>query len=145
LTVPLVFTLVTSPPNSARNEKATFRGGFFLAKIKRTNIKNGAFMKIVVVTKKPVLTQFGRLAKDIPVDVPDQLAKFLIERGDAVAFEVKERIDRPFVDAGKVAPLSAAPAAQASTSETLESSELGAKRRGRPRKEALSSQTPPTE
>ncbi len=102
-------------------------------------------MKIVVITKKPVLTQFGRLQKDIPVDVPDQLAKFLIERGDAVTFEVKERIDRPFVDAGKVEPLSAAPAGQASTSETLSTFDNGAKKRGRPRKEASSSQTPPTE
>jgi len=102
-------------------------------------------VKIVVVTKKPVLTQFGRLPKDIPVDVPDQLAKFLIERGDAVLFEVKERLDRPFVIAGSVAPLSAAPAAQASTSETLSTSEDGAKKRGRPRKEASSLQTPPTE
>jgi hypothetical protein len=101
-------------------------------------------MKIVVVTKKPVLTQFGRLAKDVPVDVPDQLAKFLIERGDAVAFEVKQRIDRPFVIAGSVEPLSAAPAAPASTSETLELSENGAKKRGRPRKEASSLLTPPT-
>ena len=102
-------------------------------------------MKIVVVTKKPVLTQFGRLPKDIPVDVPDQLGIFLIERGDAVTFEVKERIDRPFVDAGKAELSSAAPAAQASTSETLSTSDSGAKKRGRPRKEALSSQTQPTE
>ena len=102
-------------------------------------------MKIVVINKKPVLTQFGRLPKDIPVDVPDQLAKFLIDRGDAVPFEVKERLDRPFVDAGNVEPLSAAPAAPVLTSETLESSEDGAKKRGRPRKEASSLPTPPTE
>lgn len=102
-------------------------------------------MKIVVVTKKPVLTPTGRLPKDIPIEVKDHLGKFLIERGDAVLFEVKERLDRPFVIAGKVEPLSAAPAAQASTSETLESSEPGAKKRGRPRKEASSSQTPPSE
>jgi stringent starvation protein B len=85
------------------------------------------------------------LPKDIPVDVPDQLGIFLIERGDAVTFEVKERIDRPFVDAGKAELSSAAPAAQASTSETLSTSDSGAKKRGRPRKEALSSQTQPTE
>ena len=102
-------------------------------------------MKIVVVTKKPVLTPTGRLPKDIPVEVPDQLGKFFIERGDAVLFEVKERIDRPFVDAGKMEQSSALPAAQASTSETLISSENGAKKRGRPRKEALSLPTQPTE
>jgi hypothetical protein len=125
-------------------KKATFRGGFFLAKINPPT-SNGVFMKIVVVTKKPVLTQFGRLAKDIPIDVPDQLGKFLIERGDAVLFEVKERLDRPFVIAGSVEPLSAAPAAQASTNETLSTSDNGAKKRGRPRKEASSSPTLPTE
>lgn len=102
-------------------------------------------MKIVIVSKKPVLTPTGRLPKDIPVDVADQLGKFLIERGDAVLFEVKERIDRPFVDAGKMELSSALPAAPASTSETLISSENGAKKRGRPRKEASLSQTPPTE
>lgn len=102
-------------------------------------------MKIVVISKKPVLTPTGRLPKDIPVDVADQLGKFLIERGDAVLFEVKERIDRPFVDAGKMEQSSALPAAPALTSETLISSESGVKKRGRPRKEASLSQTPPTE
>lgn len=102
-------------------------------------------MKIVVVTKKPVLTPTGRLPKDIPVDVADQLGKFLIERGDAMLFEVKERIDRPFQDAGKMELSSALPAAQALTSKTLILSKDGAKKRGRPRKEASLSLTPPTE
>lgn len=102
-------------------------------------------MKIVVIAKKPVLTQFGRLAKNVPVDVPDQLAKFLIERGDALAYEVKERLDRPFVAAGKVESLSAAPAAQALPNETLSLSGAGEKKRGRPRKEASSFLTPPIE
>lgn len=102
-------------------------------------------MKIVVVTKKPVLTPTGRLPKDIPVDVADQLGKFLIERGDAMLFEVKERIDRPFVDAGKMELSSALPADPALISKTLILSDTGAKKRGRPRKEALLLQTPPTE
>jgi hypothetical protein len=102
-------------------------------------------LKIVVINKKPVLTQFGRLPKDIPVDVPDQLAKFLIERGDAVAMETKEKMDRPTEAAGITEPLSALPVAPASLQTTLPSSELGAKRRGRPRKEASLSQTPPSE
>jgi len=103
-------------------------------------------VKIVVTSKKPVLTaEKGRLPKDIPVEVSDLLGKQLIESGVAVLLEVKERIDRPFVDAGKMESLSALPAAQASTSETLNSSVSGAKKRGRPRKEASLSPTPPTE
>jgi hypothetical protein len=103
-------------------------------------------MKIVVTSKKPVLTaEKGRLPKDIPVEVSDLLGKQLIESGVAMLLEVKERNDRPFVDAGKTEPLSALPAAQALTNETLNSSSNGAKKRGRPRKEALSFQTPPTE
>ena len=99
-------------------------------------------MKIVVVTKKPVLTQFGRLPKDIPVDVPAQLAKFLIERGDAVALETKNQMDRPTVAAGTTELLSASPAAQALPQTTLSESGSGVKRRGRPRKEASLSPTP---
>jgi hypothetical protein len=123
--------------------KPPFGVAFFI--IKSPHNTKRSFMKIVVVTKKPVLTPTGRLPKDIPVDVADQLGKFLIERGDAVLFEVKERIDRPFVDAGKMELSSALPAAPVSTSEMLISSENGAKKRGRPRKEALLLQTPPIE
>jgi hypothetical protein len=93
-------------------------------------------MKIVVVTKKPVLTQFGRLPKDVPVEVNDHLARFLIDRGDAVAFETKEKMDYPPLAAGMMAQSSALPVAQASTETTSSASEPGAKRRGRPRKEA---------
>lgn len=102
-------------------------------------------MKIVVINKKPVLTQFGRLPKDLPVDVPDQLAKFLIERGDAVALETKEKMDRPTEAAGTTEPLSASPVAQVSQQTTLSASESGVKRRGRPRKEASSLPTPASE
>jgi hypothetical protein len=102
--------------------------------------------KIVVTTKKPVLTQLGRLPKDVPVDIPQPLATFLIERGDAVLFETKEAMDRPYRAAGMEEPLSALPVAQASPMTTLNESESGVKpkRRGRPPK-ALSLQTPPTE
>ena len=46
-------------------------------------------MKIIVISNKPVLTQFGRLPKGVPVDVPDNLAQFLIDRGEASFMEVK--------------------------------------------------------
>jgi hypothetical protein len=98
--------------------------------------------KIVVTNKKPVLTQFGRLPQNVPVDVPPQLAKFLVERGDAVYLETKEKMDRPTQAAGTEGPSSALPVAPASPMTTLSASELGAKRRGRPKKEASLSPTP---
>lgn len=102
--------------------------------------------KIVVTTKKPVITaERGRLPRDIPVEVSELLARHLIERGDAVAFETKEKMDRPIVAAGMVEPSYALPVAQASTQTTSSEFEPGAKRRGRPKKEASSSPTQPTE
>lgn len=96
-------------------------------------------MKIVITSKKPVLTPYGRLPAGRPIDVNDHLSKFLIERGDAVLFETKQAIDRPSEAAGKTEPSSASLAAQASQVTTPSESESGAKRRGRPRKEASSS------
>jgi len=90
-------------------------------------------MKIVVTSAKPVLTQMGRLRKDVPVDVPDQLGRFLIERGDAVAFETKESQDRPSVAVGEDTPSSASLPAQASPQTTAKKSEPGASRRIRKR------------
>lgn len=95
-------------------------------------------MKIVITSTKPVLTQFGRLPKGQAVDVPEQLAKFLIDRGDAVAFETKQAIDRPSVAAGTMESSSALPVAPASQVTTPSESEPGVKRRGRPKKEASS-------
>jgi stringent starvation protein B len=93
-------------------------------------------MKIVITSKKPVLTQFGRHPHGVTVDVPDQLAKFLIERGDAVCFETKEAMDRPSQAAGSTEPSSALPVAQASIEQTSSESENGEapKKRGRPKK-----------
>lgn len=91
-------------------------------------------MKIHITSKKPVLTQHGRLAVGSTVEVPNQLAQFLISRGDAVAFEVKEAIDRPYQAAGEVAQSFASPVAQASQQTIASESEHGAKKRGRPRK-----------
>lgn len=93
-------------------------------------------MKIVITSKKPVLTQFGRLPHGLSVDVPDQLAIFLIERGDAVRFETKEAMDRPTLAAGSTEPSSASPVVQASPEQTSNESESGEapKKRGRPKK-----------
>lgn len=91
-------------------------------------------MKIVITTKKPVLVPGGRLPAGVPVDVAPSLGKMFIERGDAVAFEVKESQDRPYQADGAEASLSALPAGQASQPMIANESESGAKRRGRPRK-----------
>lgn len=93
-------------------------------------------MKIVITSRKPVLTQLGRLPAGIPIDVPELLAKHLIEHGDAVLYETKEAMDRPIKAAGKVEPLSHSPAAPVLPEATLNESEAGEqpKRRGRPKK-----------
>lgn len=93
--------------------------------------------QIVVTSKKPVITaERGRLPRDVPVDVSPLLAAHLLEQGVAVLLETKEAMNRPIEAAGTTAPSSALPAAQASPQTTLSSSEPGAKRRGRPKKEA---------
>ncbi len=55
-------------------------------------------MKIIITTQKPVLTQFGRLPYGMATDVPDQLAKFLVDRGDAAFVETKEAAVEPEVE-----------------------------------------------
>jgi hypothetical protein len=94
-------------------------------------------MKIVITAKIVRTSEYGNLVKDRIVEVPEHFAKFLIERGEAIRFETKEQMDRPTVTAGKVEPSSASPADQASPSPTLNSSEGGVKRRGRPAKASL--------
>lgn len=104
-------------------------------------------MKIVVTSKKPVLTaERGRLPIGIPVDVSPLLAQHLLESGAAVLMETKEQMERPPVAAGKMEPSYVLPVAPALPMTTLTESENGdkPKRRGRPPK-ALLSQTQPTE
>lgn len=93
-------------------------------------------MKIVITSKKLVLTQHGRFPQGHTVDVPDQLALFLIERGEAVRFETKEAMNRPSQAVGATEPSSASPAAQVSPEQTPNESVSGEqpKRRGRPKK-----------
>jgi hypothetical protein len=93
--------------------------------------------KIVITSRKPVLTaERGRLPHGIPVEVSDLLAQHLIEQGVAVRMETKEAMTRPTETAGKEEPLSALPVAQASPVTTQNESESGARKRGRPRKNA---------
>ena len=102
--------------------------------------------KIVITSRKPVLTaERGRLPVNMPIDVSDLLAKHLMEQGVAVFFETKEKMDRPIVAAGTEEPLSALPVAHPSPMMTSSESDSGAKRRGRPKKEASSLQIQPTE
>jgi hypothetical protein len=92
-------------------------------------------MKIVVTTKKPVLTaERGRLPHGVPVDVSDLLAQHLIEQGVAVLMETKEAMTRPIEAAGMMAPSFASPVAQALEQTILIESSNGARKRGRPRK-----------
>jgi len=91
-------------------------------------------MKIHITSKKPVLTQHGRFAVGSTVEVPHQLAQFLIARGDAVAFEVKEAIDRPSLAAGEVVQSSVLPVVQALPQTIVTESAPGAKKKAKTRK-----------
>jgi len=84
-------------------------------------------MIIVIVSKKPVLTPTGRLPAGVPIEVNDNLAQFLIERGDAVYLETKEKMDRPIEAAGKEEPSSVLPAAHLSQKRTWKRSKDGVK------------------
>lgn len=92
-------------------------------------------MQIVITSKKPVLTEYGRFPMGHTVNVPLPLAQFLIARGDAVALETKQASERPSQAAGQVEPSQSLPVAQASTDQTATKSENGGKRRGRPLKD----------
>lgn len=93
-------------------------------------------MKIVITAKKPVLVPGRRLPVGIPVEVAEPLGLFLIKRGEAVALEVKEKLDRPYQAAGETEPSFASPVGQVSPQTTAPESETGVKKRGRPRKSA---------
>ncbi len=83
-------------------------------------------MKIVITSKKPVMAVgYGRLPAGVPVEVNDSLAKFFIERGEAVRLETKELADRPLVEDGEEAQSSSLPVGQASQEETSSESETG--------------------
>lgn len=83
-------------------------------------------MKIVITSKKPVMASgHGRLPAGVPIDLPANLAKFFIERGEAVLLETKEAMDRPLAEGGEVEQSSSLPVGQASQEETSSESESG--------------------
>ena len=90
-------------------------------------------MKITILTKKqPIDDKLGRLKTGETYDMPDHKANFYIQRGEAMCYQTKVLQDRPLLDAGKVEQSSAAPAAQAYATKTLnESADGEPKKRGR--------------
>lgn len=83
-------------------------------------------MKIVITSKKPIMASgYGRLPTGVPIDVPANLAKFFIERGEAVLLETKEAMDSPLVEGGEVEQSSSLPVGQASQEKTSSESETG--------------------
>ena len=94
-------------------------------------------MQIVITTRKPVFDDsLGRLKEGDVVEIAERKANFYIQEGLAMPYQTKVMQDRPLLDAGKVEQLSAAPAAQAYATKTLNESSDGAKKRGRKKKEA---------
>ena len=94
-------------------------------------------MQIVITTRKPVFDDsLGRLKEGDVVEIAERKANFYIQEGLAMPYQTKVMQDRPLLDAGKVEPSSAAPAAQAYATKTLSESSDGAKKRGRKKKEA---------
>lgn len=87
-------------------------------------------MKIVITSKKPVLTdKYGRLPKDKVIDIDDSTAKFLIERKDAILYETKEGQDNTLkVEIGQVSQQSVLPVAPVLPKKTLTKSKCGAKK-----------------
>ena len=92
-----------------------------------------AHMQISILKPAVYHDRLGKLVKGRVVDVPDHQANEWLRRGFAERYETKVLRERPSLAVG--APLSALPAAQVSTPQTLNSSEPG-KKRGRPKKNA---------
>jgi hypothetical protein len=96
---------------------------------------------------KPVIyhDRLGALRKGRVVDLPEKQAQEFLRKGWVERYETKVIRERPIPADGREALSSASQVAQASPSPTVSESEPGAKKRGRPRKEPLSSPTQPTE
>lgn len=94
-------------------------------------------MQIVITTRKPVFDdKYGRVKEGDVIDIATHKANFYIQEGLAMPYATKVLQDRPLVDAGTVEQSSAAPAAQAYATKTLNESSDGAKKRGRKPKQS---------
>lgn len=79
---------------------------------------------------KPLRVMSGLIKPGTVVDLPDKQAEFFLRRGEAeICLET-----RPPLDAG--IPSSASPVVQVSQAQTSPPLKHGARKRGRPRKEA---------
>lgn len=93
-------------------------------------------MKVAVTTKVIYDDRLGRLPLGSVVEMIDHKARFFLARGEVELYETKVLRESPSLAAGS--PLSALPVAQVSLPQTLKQSDDGVKKRGRPKKEALS-------
>lgn len=91
-------------------------------------------MKVAVTAKLIRDDRLGQLRVGQVVDMLDHKARFYLARGEVELYETKVLRESPSMAVG--APLSASPAAPASQPQTLKPSGDGAKKRGRPKKEA---------
>lgn len=83
-----------------------------------------------ITTLKPILLPEGKLKVGSVVELPESLARFFLERGEA-----EHWVDpNPSQAAGSLS--SASPAAPVLPQTTLSASAPGGKKRGRPRKDA---------
>ena len=93
-------------------------------------------MKIAMINKKPLLDdKLGRLMNGQVVDLPDHKALFYVSRGDAEIYATKVLRENPYKAAGQVIEPSALPVALVLPAQTLNQSDDGAKKKGRPKKE----------
>lgn len=55
-------------------------------------------MKIAIKSKRPLLDdKLGRLMHGDIVDMPEHKARFYLERGDAMSYEAKVVVEKPYV------------------------------------------------
>ena len=92
-------------------------------------------MKVEAIKPKLHHDKLGVLKKGRVVDLPDAQAQDFRSRGFVSVYETKVIDSRPFRPAGMDTPQSASLVGQVSAQTTLNESESGKKKRGRPRKD----------
>lgn len=101
-------------------------------------------MKVQVIRKTLIHDRLGTLPPGRVVDLPDAQAREFLRRGFVERYETKvvhaspATPGNPSEAAGMAQPSSALPVAQASPQPTLNESESGKRKRGRPRKDRSS-------